>query len=278
MWGPVALRSTTVGHAIDKNVNNNSTIILHRITLDIEPNSKVGVLGKNGCGKSTLLQIIADTIGGSVVLDGSVFRTNNVKIAYYQQHQQDMLPYELSPLQYLVKYCQDNCLENYNEQSLRAHLGSFGLSGDLALRLIGILSGGQKARVVLAQLTLNSPHLLLLDEPTNNLDMDSVSALSKALGNYNGAYVVASHDMHFVESTCSTAIYRVQPNKVLNNLLSNSSSKTKVSNKAGVKNGKNNDNLLSEIPFSSLVRLEKGVQDYITLVRDSIAKQSATIS
>lgn len=158
-------------------------------------------------------------------------RHNAVRTAFFQQHQQDSLPYDLSPLDYLASVAPPAM---NTEQQLRAHLGSFGLSGSLALQLIGKLSGGQKARVVMAELLLHRPHILLLDEPTNNLDLDTVRAMKEALKQYNGACVIASHDMSFVADTC-TEIYHIHKAK--------------------------------------MIRLENGVEEYKNFVQRTVAEQ-----
>ena len=123
-------------------------------------------LGRNGCGKSTLLQLLINVETGTnsglinsdsrlTVSAGEVTRMSGFRIAYYQQNLQDKLPYDQSPLHYMTEVSPPDS----SEQVLRGHLGSFGLSGDIVLRQIGTLSGGQKARVVLAQLTLNRSEL-----------------------------------------------------------------------------------------------------------------------
>lgn len=168
------------------------------------------------------------------LLAGDITKHSALKIAFYQQHQQESLPYDKSSLQYLTEYTEGS---NHNEQTLRAHLGAFGLSGDLALQTIGLLSGGQKARVVLAALTISKPHLLLLDEPTNNLDLDAVKAMKEALNKYNGAFIVTSHDMAFIEGTAEVVYYIVK---------------------------------------GKLTRLEGGVDDYKAYVRKLVEKQKST--
>jgi len=198
--------------------------VLQQITLSIEKTTKLAIIGNNGSGKSSLLKAI-DGLSSHTFVDstmtivaGDTQKVHGLKIAFYQQHQQDSLPYDLTPLEHLTQFCEaklameikelgastgrtDSCYAQ-TDLSLRGHLGSFGISGDLALRKIGILSGGQKARVVLALLTLSRPQLLLLDEPTNNLDMDGIRALSDALQEFQGAYVITSHDMDFVHKNC----------------------------------------------------------------------------
>lgn len=193
-----------------------SNLILKNVIFDIDKKSRIGLVGRNGCGKSTLLKVIemsgiiseANTHIEPKIIKGNITRNQNIRLAYYQQYQQDALPYDLSPLEYLQEYSAS--IENtsgkhgFIEKELRSHLGAFGISGDLALRSIGFLSGGQKTRVVLAQLTITHPHLLLLDEPTNNLDLDGIRALSEAISDFEGACIIASHDMAFLKSCCST--------------------------------------------------------------------------
>jgi ATP-binding cassette, subfamily F, member 3 len=94
-------------------------------------------------------------------------------------------------------------------EALRAHLGSFGLSGALALRPMYLLSGGQKSRVSFAMITFERPHVLMLDEPTNHLDYDAINALIVALNNFSGGLVVVSHDEYFLNALCDK-LYLVQ--------------------------------------------------------------------
>ena len=95
---------------------------------------------------------------------------------------------------------------------IRAHLASFGITGNMSLRPNYQLSGGQKTRVALAMLVLKNPHIILMDEPTNHLDIDAVNALAMALNSYTGGLCIVSHDQHFVESVC-TSIYVVKDSK-----------------------------------------------------------------
>lgn len=159
----------------------------------------------------TALGAAEDTSADPVLMAGEVARHGSLRTAYFQQHQQECLPYDQSPLEYLASAAP---VASQAEQLLRAHLGSFGLSGDLALQQIGKLSGGQKSRVVLAALTIHRPHLLLLDEPTNNLDLDSIRAMKEAIAAHNGACIIASHDMNFVSGTC-TEVYHIVKNRLV---------------------------------------------------------------
>lgn len=115
----------------------------------------------------------------------------------FTQHHMDMLDSRLSPVEQLMKFNPDETSEN-----IRKHLGSFGISGNLALRPMYLLSGGQKSRVSFALITWDKPHILLLDEPTNHLDFDAINALIVALNNYEGGLVVVSHDQYFLSALC----------------------------------------------------------------------------
>jgi len=108
-----------------------------------------------------------------------------------------MLDSKCSPVEQLMKVNPDETSEK-----VRAHLGSFGISGNLALRPIYLLSGGQKSRVSFAMITWDKPHILLLDEPTNHLDFDAINALIVALNNYEGGLVIVSHDQYFLSALC----------------------------------------------------------------------------
>ena len=200
--------------------------ILKDITMSIGHNAKIGIVGKNGCGKSSLLHVFMDAdpgytgLGalagdsGVFVYEGEILKSmSGLRIAYYNQNLHESLPYEETPLSHLSNLNAEN-LDRIgylkDETSLRGHLGKFGLSGDIVLREIGLLSGGQKSRIVLAALTLSLPSVLILDEPTNNLDLNTVSALGAALAAFEGCTISVSHDLAFLRTVASTDIFHLK--------------------------------------------------------------------
>jgi ATPase subunit of ABC transporter with duplicated ATPase domains len=192
--------------------------ILSDINLIIEQNAKVVILGQNGTGKTSLMRSIfamddsivnvghifnIDDTNRLLLTEGKILKKTGFKMAYFYQDLQEFLPYDSTPLSYFETIAPLD-MRKGDGQLIRAHLGAFGLTSSLVRRKIGTLSGGQKTRLVLAQLTIEKPHLLLLDEPTNNLDLDAVSALAKAIKAYNGAVLLATHDISFVEDVTDT--------------------------------------------------------------------------
>ena len=149
-------------------------------------------------------------------------------------------------------------------------------TGALALQSIGKLSGGQKSRVVLSMLTITRPHLLLLDEPTNNLDMDSISTLKSALKAYQGAYIIASHDMNFVKDICID-VYQVIPYKQQQQqLLLSIQQRAKNSSQVKKKSGSSSSGSSSSSTCgssSSVRKLEDGVDEYREIVRKAVESQ-----
>ena len=132
------------------------------------------------------------------------YRHSKLRLAVFAQHHVDQLDLELSPVEQIAKLYPD-----METDKIRAHLSSFGISGNLALRPNYLLSGGQKSRVALASIVINHPQIILMDEPTNHLDIDAVNALAIALNSYNGGLLIVSHDQHFVESVCNQ-IYMIE--------------------------------------------------------------------
>jgi len=167
--------------------------ILTGLSLRFDPDDRIALLGKNGNGKSTLAKLLAgklETMGGELV------RARKLTVGYFAQHQQEELDLSLTPIETLSGLRPKLTLEE-----VRGQLGGFGFSADKALTKVGQLSGGERARLMLALATLDKPNLLILDEPTNHLDIDARNELLTALNDFDGAVVLVSHDRRLIEAT-----------------------------------------------------------------------------
>lgn len=173
-------------------------IILNKATATIERGDKIALIGANGRGKSTVLRII----DGSEPVEGSVEMGYNVRDAFFAQHQLESLNLDNEILTELKQ-----AGSNKSETELRTILGCFLFNGEDAFKKIKVLSGGEKSRVALAKVLLSEANFLLLDEPTNHLDMQSVNILIQALNQYEGTFLVVSHDRHFVANTANKIWY-----------------------------------------------------------------------
>ena len=172
--------------------------VLERVNLCLAPGDRIGLLGANGAGKSTLVKVLAGELRPS---GGRRETAQELRVGYFAQHQLDQLRPDESPLHHLQRVD-----PNATEQALRDYLGGFGFDGDRALGPVAPLSGGEKARLVLALLIRERPNLLLLDEPTNHLDLEMRHALAEALQEFEGAMILVSHDRHLLRVTVDTLL------------------------------------------------------------------------
>jgi ATP-binding cassette, subfamily F, member 3 len=187
----VALDGASVGY-------RENTPILSAIDLRIEPDDRLALLGRNGNGKTTLARLLA---GHLSPMEGSLVASSKLRVGYFAQHQIEDLVHDETPLQHMTRM-----LPGAKPGSVRAQLGRFGFSGEKALVKVQKLSGGERARLALALITREAPHILILDEPTNHLDVDTREALVQALSEYGGAVVMVSHDRHLLELTADRLV------------------------------------------------------------------------
>ncbi len=179
--------------------------VLKNITLRLDPDDRVALLGSNGNGKSTFAKLLC---GKLQVMSGEMRHPPRITMGYFAQHQLDELSEDLSPYEYISALMPDATVSQR-----RAKIGAAGFGAALADSKCSTLSGGEKARLLFMLATFHGPHILILDEPTNHLDVDSREALIMAINDYEGAVILISHDRHIIE-TCADSLWLVRDGTV----------------------------------------------------------------
>jgi ATP-binding cassette subfamily F protein 3 len=189
----IALDNVSVGY-------DPKSPVLNRVTLRIDNDDRIALLGANGNGKSTLVKLLANRLPP---FSGAITRAEKLSIAYFAQHQLDELNEQASTYDHIRKLMPDA-----PEAKVRGRAGAIGFSGKAADTLIRSLSGGEKARLLLGLATFFGPNMIILDEPTNHLDIDSRAALAEAINEFPGAIIMVSHDRYLIEA-CADRLWVV---------------------------------------------------------------------
>jgi ATP-binding cassette subfamily F protein 3 len=179
-------------------VGYGDTPVLSRLNLRIDPDDRIALLGRNGNGKTTLARLLAAQLKP---MDGAMNASGKMRVGYFTQYQVEELDRDDTPLEHMTRL-----MKGASQSAVRAQLGRFGFQAKKATTKVGKLSGGERARLALALITRDAPHMLILDEPTNHLDVDAREALIQALNAYNGAVLIVSHDRHMLEMTADRLV------------------------------------------------------------------------
>lgn len=177
-------------------------VILRNVSRSVMAGQRIGILGANGQGKSTLVKTIARTMPP---LAGRITEGKGLAIGYFAQQELDVLRPQDNPLEHMTRMARElgpGLGQSDREQDLRNFLGQFLFTGDMVKQSVGSMSGGEKARLVLAMIVWQRPNLLLLDEPTNHLDLATREALAMALNEFEGTVMLVSHDRALLRSVC----------------------------------------------------------------------------
>jgi len=174
--------------------------VLNRVTLRIDTDDRIALLGANGNGKSTLVKLLANKLAP---FSGHLTRAEKLLVGYFAQHQLDELNLDASPYDHVRKLMPDA-----PETKVRGRTGAIGFSGKAGDTLVRNLSGGEKARLLLGLATFSGPNMIILDEPTNHLDIDSRAALAEAINEFSGAVIMVSHDRYLIEA-CAERLWIV---------------------------------------------------------------------
>lgn len=174
---------------------NTDKILFTKVCLNANMESRICIVGENGAGKTTLLKLL---LGDLDPVKGFRHVHRNLKIGYFTQHHVDQLDMSVTSVELLAARFPGKTTEEY-----RAQLGSFGVGGDLAVRPVDSLSGGQKSRVAFSLMSMANPNFFILDEPTNHLDMETIEALGEALKKFQGGVVLVSHDERLIRKICN---------------------------------------------------------------------------
>ncbi|MBK6007846.1 ATP-binding cassette domain-containing protein [Ramlibacter ginsenosidimutans] len=177
-------------------------VILRNVNRSVLAGQRIGILGANGQGKSTLVKTIARTMRP---LAGKITEGKGLAIGYFAQQELDVLRPQDTPLEHMTRLARElgsSPARPDREQDLRNFLGQFLFNGDMVKQSVGSMSGGEKARLVLAMIVWQRPNLLLLDEPTNHLDLATREALAMALNEFEGTVMLVSHDRALLRSVC----------------------------------------------------------------------------
>ncbi|KHJ30401.1 putative translation initiation regulator [Erysiphe necator] len=185
----IQMTDVSFGYSRDK-------LLLKNVDLDVQLDSRIGIVGPNGAGKTTILKLL---IGNLLPTSGLISQNPRLRIGYFAQHHIDALDLNTSAVGFMAK--------NYpgkQDEEYRRHLGAFGITGTTGLQKMELLSGGQKSRVTFACLSLQNPHILVLDEPSNHLDIEAMDALSSALSSFQGGVLMVSHDVTMLQNVCTS--------------------------------------------------------------------------
>ena len=181
--------------------------VLNRVTLRVDTDDRIALLGANGNGKSTLVKLLAGRLSP---FSGRVTRADKLSVGYFAQHQLDELNVDASPYDHIRRLMVDA-----PESKVRGRTGAIGFSGKAGDTLVKNLSGGEKARLLLGLATFFGPNMIILDEPTNHLDIDSRAALAEAINDFPGAVIMVSHDRYLIEA-CADQLWVVANRAVTN--------------------------------------------------------------